>query len=127
MLGYCSRLRVDEIAKIEIKNINSKEHKLKVLGKGNKERYTVLPDFTIKYLRQYIIVYCYKRYNLKTTRTGYLFEGNNGANHISSKTITNYFTSIKQKYNLPEDITFHCLRHSFASNFIKAGGNPFVL
>lgn len=127
LLGYCSGLRVDEIAKIEIKNINSKEHKLKVLGKRNKERYTFLPDFTIKYLRQYIIVYCYKKYNLKTTRTGYLFEGNSDENHISSKTITNYFTSIKQKYNLPENITFHCLRHSFGSNFIKAGGDPFAL
>lgn len=127
LLGYCSGLRVDEIAKIEIKNIDSKEHKLKVLGKRNKERYTVLPDFTIKYLRQYIIVYCYRKYNLKTTRTGYLFEGNNGASHISSKTITNYFTSIKPKYNLPESVTFHCLRHSFASNFIKSGGDPFVL
>ena len=31
------------------------------------------------------------------------------------------------KYNLDENITFHSLRHSFASNFIKAGGDPFVL
>ena len=32
---------------------------------------------------------------------------------------------IKNKYNLDEDICFH--RHSFSSNFIKAGGDPFVL
>ena len=64
---------------------------------------------------------------MKTTYTGYLFEGNEGLEHISSKTITNYFTSLKYKYNLPENITFHSLRHSFATNFIKQGGDPFVL
>lgn len=75
----------------------------------------------------YIIVYCYKKYNLKTTRTGYLFEGNAGSEHISGSTITNYFTEVKHKYNLDENLSFHSLRHSFASNFIKAGGDPFVL
>lgn len=127
LLGYCSGLRAEEVASIEIKNINSKEHKLKVLGKRKKERYTVLPDITIKYLRQYLIVYYYRRYNIKTTRTGYLFEGSQGSEHMNSNTITNYFTTIKEKYNLDENISFHSLRHSFASNFIKNGGDPFVL
>ena len=127
LLGYCSGLRAEEVASVKIKDINSKEHKLKVLGKRKKERFTILPDITIKYLRLYIIVYCYQRYNLKTTRTGYLFEGNQSSDHISCKTITNYFTQIKEKYNLDNELTFHSLRHSFATNFIKAGGDPFVL
>lgn len=127
LLGYCSGLRVEEIASLKIENINSKEHKLKVLGKRKKERYTVLPDITIKYLRQYLIVYYYKRYNIKTTYTGYLFEGNQNSKHINSGSITNYFTNIKEKYNLDENISFHSLRHSFASNFIKNGGDPFIL
>ena len=127
LLAYCSGLRAEEVASIQIKNINSKEHKLKILGKRKKERFTVLPDITIKYLREYLIVYYYKRYNMKTTYTGYLFEGNQNSNHISSKTIVNYFTAIKEKYNLDENISFHSLRHSFASNFIKVGGDPFVL
>ena len=127
LLGYCSGLRVDEIATIKIKDINSQEHKLKVLGKRNKERYTFLPDITIKYLRKYISVYCYRKYNLKTTKTGYLFEGNQSSEHINGGTISNYFTALKNKYKLDENISFHSLRHSFASNFIKAGGDPFVL
>ena len=127
LLGYCSGLRAEEVATVKIKDINSKEHKLKVLGKRKKERFTILPDITIKYLRLYIIVYCYQRYNLKTTRTGYLFEGNQNSDHISCKTITNYFTQIKENYNLDNELTFHSLRHSFATNFIKAAGDPFVL
>jgi len=131
LLGYCSGLRVEEIAGIKIEDINPKEHKLKILGKRKKERFTVLPDIAIKYLRAYFKKYYYKvlyfQANEITKREGYLFEGISGNECINSKTITNYFTRIKKKYNLDEDISFHSLRHSFSTNFIKEGGDPFVL
>lgn len=128
LLGYCSGLRVEEIAQLKIKDINSKEHKLKVLGKRKKERFTFLPDITIKYLRLYYKKYCLlKKYVFRTNEEGYLFEGYDFAEHINSKSITSYFTKVKKKYDLDESITFHSLRHSFASNFIKLGGDSFVL
>lgn len=126
LLAYCSGLRAEEVAEIKLKDINANEHTLKVLGKRKKERFTVLPDITIKYLRLYYKSYYCQKYNPRTNQTGYLFEGYKYT-HISSDTIVNYFTDIKQKYNLDENITFHSLRHSFASNFIKNGGDPFVL
>lgn len=127
LLAYCSGLRATEVASIQLKDINVKEHKLKVLGKRKKERFTILPDITIKYLRLYYKAYYFKRYFHKTNKTGYLFEGNQNAKHIDSGTIINYFTTLKRKYNLDDNITFHSLRHSFATNFIKAGGDPFIL
>ena len=126
LLGYCSGLRADEITKIKLTDINAEEHKLKVFGKRNKERLTVLPDITIKYLRLYYKSYYFKEYNKRINQTGYLFEGYR-YQYLSSKTITNYFTTIKNKHNLGKNITFHSLRHSFATNFIKAGGDPFTL
>ena len=127
LLAYCSGLRAEEVSSIKFKYINAEEHELKVLGKRKKERLTILPDITIKYLRLYYKNYYKKQFFPKINKTGYLFEGNQGSDHISSTTITNYFTTLKYKYNLDENITFHSLRHSFASNFIKAGGDPFVL
>lgn len=127
LLAYCSGLRAEEVASIKLKDINVKEHKLKVLGKRKKERFTILPDITIKYLRLYYKAYYFKRYFHKTNKTGYLFEGNQNAEHIDSGTIINYFTTLKRKYNLDDNITFHSLRHSFATNFIKAGGDTFTL
>lgn len=127
LLGYCSGLRIEEVVGVKIKNINSKEHELKVLGKRKKERFTILPDITIKYLRLYYKDKYRKEFFHKENKTGYLFEGNQGADHISVNTVTNYFSKIKRKYNLDDDITFHSLRHSFATNFIKAGGDPFTL
>ena len=53
LLAFCSGLRVEEVATLKIENIFPNEHKLKVLGKGNKERYTILPDIVIKFLRLY--------------------------------------------------------------------------
>lgn len=127
LLAYCSGLREEEVASVKISGINSKEHELKVLGKRKKERITVLTDITIEYLRNYYKQqYCQKN-NPKTNKTGYLFEGYRGADHINKKTICNYFTAIKKKYELDDNLTFHSLRHGFASNFIKAGGDPFVL
>ena len=124
LLAYCSGLRVEEIARLKIENINSKEHQLKVYGKRKKERITVLTDITIAYLRLYYkTTYYYPSKNNK----GYLFEGYQCVDHINSGSITNYFTALKYKYGLDENISFHSLRHSFASNFIKNGGDPFVL
>ena len=116
-MGFCCGLRVDEVATIKIENIYSKDHKLKVLGKGNKERFTILPDVVIKALRT---LYKEKKY---THKTGYLFKGTNNREHINSKTIINYFTSLKKKYNLNNNITFHSLRHSFATYYLMNGGS----
>ena len=51
LLSFCCGLRISEVATIKIEDIYSKDHKLKVLGKGNKERFTILPDVVIKALR----------------------------------------------------------------------------
>lgn len=126
LLAYCSGLRAQEIANIRIKDINANEHQLKVFGKRRKERFTVLPDITIMYLRCYYKSYYCQPYNHRTNKTGYLFEGYK-YDSLNSKTIVNYFTSLKYKYNLNQNVTFHSLRHSFATNFIKSGGDAFVL
>lgn len=87
LLGYCSGLRIEEVVSVKIKNINSKEHELKILGKRKKERFTILPDITIKYLRLYYKdKYC-KEFFHKENKTGYLFEGNQGEDHISVNTV----------------------------------------
>lgn len=121
LLSFCCGLRISEVATIKIEDIYSKEHKLRVLGKGNKERFTILPDIVIKFLR---LFYQKKRY---THKKGYLFIGQNVNNHICERTIGNYFSSLKKEYNLPPEITEHSLRHSFATYFLMSGGDLLVL
>lgn len=121
LLAFCSGLRVEEVASLKIENIDFKEHKLKVLGKGNKERFTILPDITIKFLILY-----YKQNNI-TKKNGYLFSGTTTHECLNSKTIINYFTTVKKIYNLDKDLTFHCLRHSFATYYLSNNGNLLTL
>ena len=121
LLSFCCGLRISEIATLKIEDINSKEHKLKVLGKGNKERYTILPDVVIKFLRLY-----YKSKNYKCNK-GYLFKGIELNEHISVRTVGNSFTYLKKEYNLPQEITEHSLRHSFATYYLMNGGDILIL
>lgn len=121
LLSFCCGLRVEEVATIRIENIYPKEHKLKVLGKGNKERFTILPDITIKLLR----FYC-KTEGIRE-KEGYLFKGNANHEHINPKTIINYFTELKRINKLNNNISFHSLRHSFATYYLMNGGNILTL
>lgn len=121
ILAFCSGLRVEEIATLRIENIYPKEHKLKVLGKRNKERYTILPDIVTKFLR----LYCKEQHITK--KSGYLFISYDKENYINSKSIINYFSTLKVAYNLDKNITFHSLRHSFATYYLMNGGNIITL
>ena len=121
LLAFCSGLRVNEVATLKIENIFPNEHKLKVLGKGNKERYTILPDIVTKFLR----LYCKEQHIIN--KNGYLFLSYDKQNCINSKSIINYFSTIKEAYNLDKNISFHSLRHSFATYYLMNGGNIITL
>ncbi len=121
LLAFCSGLRVSEVASIKIENVFPSEHKLKILGKGNKERYTILPDVVIKFLR----LYCKEQHI--TQKQGYLFKGTKDNEHINSRCIINYFSTLKEAYSLDKNISFHSLRHSFATFYLMNGGNIIAL
>ena len=119
LLAFCCGLRVKEVSRVKVEDMDIKNHKIKIFGKGNKERYTILPDIVIKFLK----LYC----DEQNIECGYLFKGSAGKNVMNCKTIINYFSKLKEKYNLDDNISFHTLRHSFATYFLMNGGNLFVL
>lgn len=124
MLAYGSGLRISEVASLKVSDILSKEHKIKIIGKGNKERYAPLPNFTLKLLRLYWIQ------NKDKITNDYFFSGKYKATKgtcISSFGIKEAFQKIKENNNLDNSITFHTLRHSYATEFIKNGGDIWEL
>ena len=124
MLAYGSGLRISEVASLKVSDILSKEHKIRVIGKGNKERYAPLPDFTLKLLRLYWIQ------NKDKITNNYFFPGKYKATKGTCITffgIKEAFQKIKENNNLDNSITFHTLRHSYATEFIKNGGDIWEL
>ena len=124
MLAYGSGLRISEVASLKVSDILSKEHKIRVIGKGNKERYAPLPDFTLKLLILYWIQ------NKDKITNNYFFPGKYKATKdtcITSFGIKEAFEKIKENNNLDNSITFHTLRHSYATEFIKNGGDIWEL
>lgn len=51
----------------------------------------------------------------------------NNCNHINSFAIKQAFQKIKRNNNLDDSVTFHTLRHSFACEYIKSGGDIWEL
>ena len=119
LLGFCSGLRVEEVSKVKVEDLDFINHKVKVIGKGNKERYTILPDISIKFLK----LYCDKN----NITTGYLFSGISNKEVMNNKTIINFFSRLKKTYNLDKRISFHSLRHSFATYFLINNGSLLTL
>ena len=83
-------------------------------GKGNKERYTILPEETLKMLRIY-----WSKYR-KNTRRGRIFLSETGA-AITVGVMREHFRKYRRKAKLSEKITMHTLCHCFAINLIENG------
>ena len=124
ILAYGSGLRINEVASLKVSDILSKEHKIHIIGKGNRERYAPLPDFTLKLLRLYWIQ------NKDKITNDYLFPGIYKKTKnlcVASYTIQQAFQKIKENNQLDTSITFHTLRHSFATYYLMNGGNIITL
>lgn len=124
ILGYGSGLRISEVAYLKVSDILSNEKKIRVIGKGNKERYAPLPDYTLNLLRLYWLQ------NKDKIINDYLFPGGMVKTELSCiapQTIQEAFKKIKNNNNLDDSITFHTLRHSFATEYIRNGGDIWEL
>lgn len=114
MLIYGSGLRIGEAVNLRVEDIDSKKMRIFVReGKGNKERYTILPKVSLEMLREY-----WKR--RKDVKSDMLFLNRNNE-PITPYVIRTHFRKYRRKAKLGEKITVHTLRHCYATNLIENG------
>lgn len=114
-LLYGCGLRISEALSLNFGDINADSEFLRVKGKGNKER--IVPLLPIVW--QNISTYLAKSpYNQKNGEP--LFLGARGE-RLSPRIIQRQVQKLRGRLGLPDTLTPHALRHSFATQLLSAG------
>ena len=113
--AYSAGLRVSEVVGLRIKDIDSDRMQIKIeSAKGKKDRYVGLSPVLLDMLRSY-----YKK--TRPAPKTYLFEGEAGGEKYSSRSAQKVFQRAKEKAGIKKDVSFHSLRHSFATHLLEKG------
>jgi len=113
MLTYSAGLRVGEVVRLRIQDIDAERQLIHLHGaKGKKDRCTLLSDHVLKLLGEYL-----KQYH----PSEFLFEGWEGRSHYSERSVQSIFKRALRKAGIRKDVGIHSLRHSFATHLLEAG------
>lgn len=118
-LAYSSGLRLSEVLALKPKDIDSERMQIRVeSGKGKKCRYSVLSKDILSLLRDYYLDYRPQKF---------LFEGQKGGIPLSESTVQNVFKQCLSRISTQKKVSFHSLRHSFATHLLEQGTNLKVI
>ena len=112
--AYGAGLRITEACSLGIDNIDSKRMLIKVRkGKGNKDRYVMLAENLLVWLRTYF----------KATRPPrpWLFPGEKPGTHIGPGAVRAALRKAVDQVGLTKRVTPQVLRHSFATHLVETG------
>lgn len=115
-LAYSSGLRRQEAQMIKPADIDSARMQVHIVqGKGNKDRRSILSQKALELLRTY--------YRIERPKT-FLFEaqGKKGT-HLSETTLCNIVKQNALKAGIKKKVSFHTLRHCFATHLLEKGIN----
>jgi len=116
MIGllYGAGLRLNELRMLKVKSIDSTAMQIKVVqGKGNKDRFTILPKFILDDLRKY-----YRQNRPKE----FLFEGYIPDRPMHERAIGHMVTQCMKIAGFSgKGFSAHTLRHSFATHLLDHG------
>ena len=111
-------MRANELCSLTLDDIDAKNSRLKVMGKGAKERYIPYSPRTGQVLWRYML----KR---KSDFTNRLFINLTGEPIVRDR-LLKQLRSIGNRAKVP-NVHPHRFRHTFAINYLRNGGDPYTL
>jgi integrase/recombinase XerD len=114
-IAYAAGLRLGEVLHLKVSDIDSGRMILRVdQGKGKKDRNVMLGPALLETLRAY-----WKRYRPKV----WLFPGKDPSRPVHPTLIQRAFIQAKREARIGKQVSFHSLRHSFATQLLESGVN----
>ena len=111
---YSSGVRVSELANMKLKDIDFKDKKILVLGKGNKERYVYYGSKCDSLLKKYL--------DMDHMDSPYLFIGKR-KDRLNEREIRLIVTESAKKAGINIHVTPHTLRHTYATHMLNEGAD----
>jgi integrase/recombinase XerC len=118
-LLYGSGLRIQEALSLQIKDLQTTEHDdhmLRIMGKGGKERLVPLLDIVKNRIETYL-----KTCPFPETKDRYIFVGVKGQ-QLNQGMAQKAMRRIRTQLGLPDSVTPHALRHSYATHLMGKDG-----
>ena len=113
---YSTGIRVSELVNIKLKDIDFSSKTIKILGKGNKERYVLYGKVLSDYLEDYLV----KRNTI--SKCDYLFINKYG-DKLTDRGIRYIIDNVLKKGAISNHISPHTLRHTFATHLLDNGAD----
>lgn len=114
-VSYSGGLRLGEVLRLKVTDIDSGRMVIRVeRGKGGKDRTVMLAGSLLETLRAW-----WKQGKPRT----WLFPGQGGQRPLNPTVVQRAFTVAKQAARIDKPVSFHSLRHSFATHLMESGVN----
>lgn len=110
LLLYGSGLRVSEACNLSWKNVSLSEKRILILGKGGKERFSILPSYSLEHLQK-----------MKTLKKDDSFVF--GEAPLGTRKAYEMIRQLGLAARLMSPLHPHTLRHSYATHLLSSGTN----
>jgi len=113
MLVYSSGLRVSEVVSLKKEHIDLSRNVVYIrLGKGRKDRSTLLSEKAAQFLTEYYDFFKIDKW---------LFPGQPVTRHLSIRSAQQIFDKAVRRAGVMKKATIQCLRHTFATHLLENG------